>query len=457
MVVMGDDLSWIVSCLPNSDKVERDNDIIDAIIKFLILLSNNLYPPGYGTSGPINRSTKILNRIKYVGIFNTLFRLFKNYSKQNHRNFLASIIGNFYHSQELPSKMRVIIDLLKEQIEEYTKKNIGFTDDIIIYLNSLRRISINDTNIEYMLRLELHSLLLDTIKTDNLKIVQYSVILLGNLGIIFTSENTQKLVESGLFDIFLNLFKHFTFVTSTEHHIYASLFSALQVLRNTVNKYSPSPDLLIKHELMKYIVNVLPIVSSLSIYDPLLEQIKWILRFINSILYKCGKTLLNVKKLFEINGIELLLKSFETISIERGKERIEFDEILYEMSRSFTTFGAVGFDAPTTTDDLNGFFFSFEKINTTGIFCDIFAILKPLNFPSKELKNCLYNIVLFIFYLYCGQTPPVCCGLILSYGFELKNQFSPSEGIGDPTYLREIWGLMIDADEVVNKWKKGFR
>jgi hypothetical protein len=451
---MGDDLSWIVSCLPDSDEVERDNDIIDTIIKFLVLFTNNLYPPGYGTDNSIKRSTKLLKRIKNVGILDTLIRLFKNYSKQNYHNFLASIIGNFYDSQELPSEMRVIIDLLKEKVEEYIKRNIGSTDDIIIYLNSLRRIARNDTNEKYMLRLELHSLLLDTIKSDNLKIVQYSVILLGNLSIYFSSENTQKLVESGLFDIFLNLFKRLTFVTSTEPFIYGPLFSGFQILKNTVGKYSPSSDFLIKHELIKYIVNILPIVSSLSIYEPLLKEIKWILRFISSILHDCGKSLLNVKKLFEINGVELLLKSFETASIERRKGRVEFDEILYEMSRSFAMFGAAGADTPST-DDLNGAFSDFLKINTIPTICDIFAALKPLNSPSKELKECLSNIALFIVYLYYEQTPSVRCGLILSYGFELKNQPSPSEGC-DYANLREAWEFMIDPDKVLNNWKKNF-
>jgi hypothetical protein len=353
--------------------------------------------------------------------------------------------------------MRVIIDLLKEQVEEYTKKNIGFfIDDIVIYLNSLRRMSRNNRNREYMLQVGFHSLLLDTIKTDNLKVVQYSVILLGNLSLSFTSENAQKLVESDLFNIFLNLFKHLTFVTSTELFIFASLCNAFQILRNIVSKYSPSSNLLAKHELIRYIVNVLPIASSLSIYLPLLEQIKRILVFISSILGECGKSLLNVKKLFEIGGVELLLKSFETISIERRKGRIEFDEVLHEISYTFAMFGAAGADT-RTTDGLNGIFSNFEKINSIRIFCDIFAILKSLYSPSKKLKCCVSNIVQFICFLYYGQTPPICCGLILSYGFELKNQLSPSEENDDPTYLREVWELMIDADKIVNRWKELLR
>jgi hypothetical protein len=47
--------------------------------------------------------------------------------------------------------------------------------------------------------------------------------------------------------------------------------------------------------------------------------------------------------------------------------------------------------------------------------------------------------------------------LILSYGSELKSQPSPSEGFDYPKNLRTFWKLMIDADEVVNKWKRGLK
>jgi hypothetical protein len=446
-IIMGNDFNLIISCLPENDKIETDYIIINLILKFLLSLSDNIDPPtqvcDYDTRR--TRTTKMFNRVKDSGILDILFRLFKKYSNPQYLIYLSSIIGSFFNCQNISSELLEIIKFMKLKIEEYTKKNTISTNDIIIIFNSLRRNSRIKSSKKYLVELGFSSILLDILKTNDLTVIQYSLLIFGNISLSFSSEVSEQLIKTNnAFDVFSKLFKRLTFITSTVYSLYSGLASGLQVVQKLVETNSPSSNILINHELIKDIIGMLPIASFLSTCTPLCENINFILIHIEAIVEFSSKDIKNVRKLFNLDCVQFFFKSFETLVNERLKGRSEFDEILFWISSLFKLWTAVGADNPTD-DGKNALFSKFQEINALETLSNHFTIIKSINLPSEGLKDCLSNIGMFVCLLFVNQTPPLSCGNILNDCFELTK-------IDDD--MKSYWEKMINAEDVLNKWKK---
>jgi hypothetical protein len=219
---------------------------------------------------------------------------------------------------------------LKEKIEEYTKKNTVSTDDCIMIFNSLKRISVNDINKKSLLGFGFSLILLDVMKTDNLTAIQYALIPLSNLSMSFSSEDAKQLVKADAFGVFSKLFKRLTFITSTVPLPHYALDCGLQIVQYIVESYSPSGNILMSHELITDIIDMLPVALSLSTCAPLTEQIEWILIHIKYIVDSCGKSADNCKKLFNMDSVQIFLKLFEAINLKGGTM---FDDAILEIVR----------------------------------------------------------------------------------------------------------------------------
>jgi hypothetical protein len=270
----------------------------------------------------------------------------------------------------------------------------------------------------------------------------------------FSSEDSEKLLRGGMFDVFSKLFTRLTFVTSTLPFPHDALERGLLVVLQVVELYEACVDDFLENELLKTMMNMFVTGCSLAVCGPLSEPIRRIVLHICCILVECGNSVLSVKKLINIGYVSLLLNSFETFVKERKKRREELDSILEEISRTFQNWSVKGFNSPDTTSGENSLFSELEKMNTIERLSNLFEILKRLRTPSDDLKECLNYIVLTVCILYRGREPPLSCGKILSHCDEIKRSPSPSEGYDYPKWMGVTWRGMQNADRVLNEWKK---
>jgi hypothetical protein len=457
---MSGDLFAILSYLPESDVEQKDYQVVDPVISFLCVLSTNIVGSGYITSDSLERLDKVFNKMKDTRVLDILYFLLQQYTDIHNCIRLAAVIGNFLCGQEIPVRLWGNVDMMKEGLELFVRKEkkeemkegeekrsekkggdkkrrrrrviegekeVSIpSDDVRLILVSLARISMIDSNRERMMEKEFIPLLLRFVDVDDFVLTQYVVVPLGNLSFTFSSDDSRRLVESGslerenknnnrsegeeeeedgggagggggLLDIFNRLFQRLTLVTSTLPVPYFALCSCFLVVYNILKTYPPSSDELLKSQLIKTLLNMLSVASSLIISSPISNEIKLFFNRICSVFVFSGVSQENVEALFEIGAVSLVINSLEDIAAERKQsENKDYDEILESLTSVLYDLVVKGFNTPTSSDE-NGLFNKFDKINAGKKFCDIFSTLKTIHSPSRDVKTCLSYLSLSVF------------------------------------------------------------
>jgi hypothetical protein len=361
-IVMGDDLGWVISRMPERDDDASDGEMIDTILKFLISLSYNISNhPGYSVDTIQSRSNKIFSRLKETNILQTLFRLFNNYSKEENRIRIWDAICLFHYCQEVESEYLAILKFLKEMINLFIEEKQICRDIVVDILKSLRYVTVILSNIKLLLQMGFESVLFEMIKSDDLTVVQYALMPLANLSLSFSSKECEKLFRGGMFDVFSKLFTRLTFVTSTLPFPHHALERGLLIVRNVVELYEACIDVFLESELVKTVMNMFVTGCSLVVRGPLSEPIRRIVIHICNIFDDCGNSVLNVKKLIVIGCPSILLNSFETLVKERKKGRKELDYILELISRIFQNWSVEGSFSPDATSGGNSSFQNWRR------------------------------------------------------------------------------------------------
>jgi hypothetical protein len=444
---MSDDLSRIVSSLPESDKDDWDCEVVMTVVRFLVSLSDSLMcPPGVLAEEMKEKSKRIFERINN-NILNSLFNSFKKYSNITHELLTGAIICYFHSYEEFKPEMWSIIDLMKKTIEEHScGKTTVKTNDIVFILNSLRVISRYDNNKKRLIELGFSTLLLKVFSDKNFTVVQYALILFRNLSNSFSSEDA-KLVSANVFKVFPDLFKRLTFNTSTIPVPFDSLESALYVVVKILSKDSTSVELLINTSLIQTIINMLPPASSLAVYSSLSFQIERVIIHIGDVLSHCGNSVKNIEKLFNFDFISFYLETFEMMVNEIEKGKMEFDRILREVSFVFHFWLAKSNNEKTL-------FLTFQKINTIERMINFFIRVKQLNSPSENLRECLNRLALSVCLLFHGRAPLVSAAPVLEYCDKMRKSPPPSEGYNFPENISISWNNMKNPENVLSEWKK---
>jgi hypothetical protein len=448
-LIISEEMKEIINLIPENDLNITDSNDLSLLLNFLMTLLQNILSFGLNSEEDTNCYKKVHNRLTEINGINKLFKTFKNVTKDEHKLTLSHVIGRFHTSIVLPAEMYVIISPLIKSLNIYLEKQSFSQEEMKEVLLTLAFICFNND-----LKTDILSLLYKMVMVEDFVIVQYSLIPFANLSSVFSTEDAVKLVSMGILTAFTKLFQRLTFETLKEPITHSALMSALKIVRYTLEFHTPSINTFLSSPLVPTILEIFNIAFSFSLSKHFSGVMEKILIHICCIFF-VNYSIKQVEELVNTKIPQLFLDKFDILMSEMEKGRNELSFVVYHFSAFFEACINHGFFNPTSFGN-NSLKSHFEKFNSISRLCNAFILLKSLNSQLNYVKESLNYLLLAVCYLLKNQTPPIICGPILQYCYDLKDKPSSLHGFYFPKRAKCVWNNMKNPFDIMLEWKFSF-